>query len=133
MRRGRIARRSWTRTRTRCGTCAGGIITSLRCSRSRSGCSEGESDLAVPPWSVGDYGSRVEGQLLSRGLRRRPVLTRWLVQDFKFDYFFPFLVLSLSLISWHHFEALFDFFVLFNSSLDHAFLCCAHRFMLTLL
>ena len=58
------------------------------------------------------------------------VHTNMLVQDFKFNHSPPFLVLSVSLISWHHFEALFDFFFLFNSSLDHAVFCCAHHFML---
>ena len=50
---------------------------------------EGESDLAVPPWGAGDYGSCVEGQLLSKGLTQRPVLTLWSSSTT----FFSFLVL----------------------------------------
>jgi len=53
----------------------------------------------------------------------------------KFDYFFfSFLVLSLSLISWHHFEALFDlvFSFLIPAWITHFLLCAPFHAYFTL-
>jgi hypothetical protein len=100
--------------------CGGGALTVAK----------GKSNLAVPPWGAGGYGSRVEGQLPSQGLTQRPVLTLWSSSAT----FFSFLVLSLSLISWHHFEALFDlvFSFLIPAWIPHFLLCALFHAHFTL-